>query len=81
MGMVCLGLDRRCLKDEVAGLAGFGGLVGFEDGSVVQAWWWELAGCLVVPGWDDSLLVGVCLVDRYPVGVCLVDRCLVAVPG
>ena len=76
-GWFALALTAGDLKDEVAGLAGFGGLVGFEDGSVVQAWWWELAGCLVVPGWDGSLLVGVCLVDRYPVAVCLVDRCLV----
>jgi hypothetical protein len=78
VGMVCLDLDRPDSEDEIEGLGGSAVLVGFEDGSVAQAWWRELAGpaeclagrvgeCLV------DLLVGGCRAGRW-VGGCRVGR-------
>jgi hypothetical protein len=71
VGMVWVGLvDRRDLQDEAAEWGGFGGRVGFEDGSAAQAWWWGWpAGCLAGLAGEIRLVVG-CRVDHYPVAEC-----------
>jgi len=79
VGLVCLGLDRPDSQDETEGLAGSAVLAGSEDGSVAQAWWWELAGpaeCLAGRG-GEFRSVGACLVAHCLVVEFRADHCLV----